>query len=259
MKLTLARSAVVRVALLLAMVLAGAAAFAQEFAPIPSLAARVTDTTGTLTAQQRQALEANLSEFEARKGSQIAVLIVPTTQPEEIEQYAIRVADAWKVGRKNVDDGIIVVVAKNDRKMRLEVGRGLEGAVPDAYAKRIVSDIMAPRFKEGDFYGGLRAATQTLEQLISGEQLPAPTQRSPGPSGGIGGMGLEAFLIVLLVGTMVIGGILTSIFGRFLGSIITGGVVGGLSWMIVGVLAAALGAGFLAFIFSLILGGSRGG
>jgi len=242
-------------ALLLA--LASFGALAQDLAPIPPLTARVTDVTGTLTSEQRAALEANLAAFEASKGSQIAIVIVPTTQPEDIAQYGIRVADQWKVGRKGIGDGIIVIVAKNDRKMRIEVGRGLEGAVPDAYAKRIISEVMAPRFGQGDFYGGLRGATQALEQLISGEQLPAPSRPASGRSGG--GEGLEGLLVVLLVGTVVLGGILTAIFGRFAGSLMTGGAVGGIAWTIAGVLAAGIGAGVLAFIFSLVLASSRGG
>jgi uncharacterized protein len=230
---------------------------ADGLVPVPMLTSRVMDFTDTLSPQQRAALEANLAEFEARKGSQISILILPTTTPEAIEQYSIRVADTWKVGRRNVDDGIIIVVAKNDRRMRIEVGRGLEGAVPDAYAKRIISDIMTPRFREGDFYGGLRAATQTLEQLISGERLPAPTPRGPGGQGG-GGFDF-GYLVVLLVATMVIGAVLTAILGRFLGAAVTGGIVGSIAWVIAGLIVAGIGAGVLAFLFTLVFGGSHGG
>jgi uncharacterized protein len=230
----------------------------ESFVPVPAYTARVVDLTNTLSAQQRAVLEADLEEFEKTRGSQIAILIVPTTKPEEIEQYSIRVADKWKSGRKNVDDGVIVVVAKDDRKMRVEVGRGLEGAIPDIYARRIITDVMAPRFQQGDFYGGLRGATRTLEQLITGEQLPAPSQRGPGGQGQGGGFDL-GYLVLLLVATMVVGGVLTSIFGRVLGAIVTGGVVGGLAWLIAGLLAVGVGAGFLAFIFTLMLGGTGGG
>ena len=142
----------------LAAVLCGIAlalgAQAQDLVPVPPLKARVNDLTGTLTAQQAADLERQLAAFEARKGSQIAVLIVPTTQPEAIEQYSIRVADQWKVGRKSVDDGIIIVVAKGDRKLRIEVGYGLEGAVPDAIASRVIREVIAPRLQANDFYGG---------------------------------------------------------------------------------------------------------
>jgi uncharacterized protein len=231
----------------------------ESFVPVPAYTSRVVDLTGTLTPQQRAVLEADLAEFETARGSQIAILIVPTTKPEEIEQYSIRVADKWQSGRKNVDDGVIVVVAKDDRKMRIEVGRGLEGAIPDIYAKRIITDVMAPRFQQGDFYGGLRGATRTLEQLITKEQLPVPTQRGPGGQGQGGGGFDFGYLVLLLVATMVIGGVLTAIFGRVLGAVITGGVVGGLAWIIAGLLAVGVGAGFLGFIFTLMLGGTGGG
>jgi len=145
---------------------------------VPPLQARVTDLTGTLSASQLQTLDSQLRDFERAKGSQIAVLMLPSTQPETIEQYSIRVADAWKIGRARVDDGVILVVAKDDRKLRIEVGRGLEGAVPDALAKRIVSDIIAPHFKSGDFFGGIAAGTDALMKLIEGETLPAPASRS---------------------------------------------------------------------------------
>src|SRR5262245_41043112 len=143
-------------------------------APVPPLKSRVTDLTATLTPDQRAALEAKLATFETKKGAQVAVLIVPTTQPEAIEQYSIRVAEQWKLGRKRVDDGAILVIAKNDRKLRIEVGRGLEGAIPDAIAKRIVSDVIAPRFREGDFYGGITAGVDRILRTIEGEPLPPP-------------------------------------------------------------------------------------
>ncbi len=150
---------------------------------VPPLKTRVTDLTGTLKADQREALEAKLASFENRKGSQVAVLMVPTTQPEAIEQYSIRVAEQWKLGRKGVDDGILLLIAKNDRKMRLEVGRGLEGAIPDAIAKRIVSDVIAPRFKEEDFYGGIIAGVDRILRTIEGEPLPPPKVRQASDPG----------------------------------------------------------------------------
>src|SRR5499427_1926265 len=141
---------------------------------IPPLAARVTDLTGTFSGSQIQTLESRLRDFERAKGSQIAVLLLPTTQPETIEQFSIRVAEAWKIGRARVDDGVILVVAKNDRKLRIEVGRGLEGAITDGLAKRIISEVITPRFKAGDFYGGIAAGCDALIKLIEGEALPAP-------------------------------------------------------------------------------------
>ncbi|HKE47095.1 MAG TPA: YgcG family protein [Rhodanobacteraceae bacterium] len=153
-----------------------ALAFADE--PIPSLTARVTDITGTLSAPQRKALDDKLAALESRKGAQVAVLIVPTTAPETIEQYATRVFDAWKLGRKGVDDGVLIVVAKNDRRTRIEVAYGLEGAIPDAAAKRIAHDYMSPKFRAGDFAGGLDAGTQALIALIDDEPLPPPPEEA---------------------------------------------------------------------------------
>ena len=155
--------------------------------PVPPLKTRVTDLAGVLSVAQRDAIERTLADFESRKGSQIAVLIVPTTKPEEIAQYGIRVAEAWKLGRKGVDDGVLLLVAKNDRKVRIEVGRGLEGAIPDAVAKRIVAEIVTPRFKQGDFEGGIREGVDRIVKVIEGEPLPsprrvsAPTGRGAGP------------------------------------------------------------------------------
>jgi uncharacterized protein len=238
------------------LLVAAGCALAQDLAPIPPLKTRVTDTTGTLTAQQAADLERRIADFEARKGSQIGVLIVPTTAPEAIEQYGIRVAEAWKLGRKGTDDGVILIVARNDRKLRLEVGYGLEGPIPDAIAKRIIRETISPRFQQGDFFGGISAGTQQLMRLIEGEKLPPPAPR-PDPQGDFGG-GAQG-LILLLVVTMVLGGVLTAMLGRFFGSATTGGVVGFIAWTIAGALAIGIGAGLLAFVFSLILASSRGG
>src|SRR5260370_4318477 len=155
------------------LLLAGLSPASGEVA-VPPLRAHVTDLTGTLSAQQVQDLESRLASFERGKGSQIAVLMLPSTQPETIEEYSIRVADGWKIGRARVDDGAILVVAKNDRKLRVEVGRGLEGAIPDAVAKRVVSDRTTPHFRSGNYYGGIAAGTRALMKLIEGEGLPAP-------------------------------------------------------------------------------------
>jgi uncharacterized protein len=179
--------------------------------PIPELHARVTDLTGTLDAQQTQALQSTLATLEQRKGAQIAVLVVPTTAPESIEQYATRVFDAWKLGRKGVDDGALVLVAKADRHVRIEVGYGLEGAIPDAAAKRIAHDYMSPRFADGDFAGGIGAGVEMLTHLIDDEPLPAPPRTRSQSSGRpipepwwspvqfIGGMFLGSLLAVLFV------------------------------------------------------------
>src|SRR5262249_32138663 len=149
-----------------------ATAFAVAQVAIPPLAARVTDLTGTLNAQQRDALEHTLAEFETRKGSQIAVLIVPTTQPETAFDYGVRVFDTWKLGRKGVDDGVLLLVAKDDRQLRIVTGRGVEGAITDAVGKRIIEEDITPRFRQGDFYGGIRAGTDRMMRLLEGEALP---------------------------------------------------------------------------------------
>lgn len=175
---------------------------------VPSLSRRVTDLTATLTAEQVAALENKLAAFEAQKGSQIAVLIVPTTEPEDIAQFGIRVADQWKIGRKKIDDGVILIVAKNDRRMRIEVGYGLEGAIPDAIARRVIAETITPFFKAGDFYGGIDAGVQQLMRLIEGEPLPAPAA-APAETGTDDG----AFL-VLIVGGIVVGWLLSALMSR---------------------------------------------
>ena len=219
---------------------------------VPPLTARVTDLTGTLTREQQAGLERMLQEFEARKGTQIAVLMVPSTAPEAIEQYALRVGEQWKIGRKKVDDGAILVVAKDDRALRIEVGYGLEGALNDATASRIIREVIVPRFREGDFYGGINAGLDRMMRVIDGEPLPAPARSSPAADGGF----LQT-LPVLMVAALFGGAILRAILGRFLGATATGGVVGFLAWALAGTLAVALLAGVLAFVFTL--GGGFGG
>ena len=221
-------------------------------AAVPPLTARVTDLTGTLTREQQAGLERMLQEFEARKGSQLAVLMVPSTAPEAIEQYALRVAEQWKIGRKKVDDGAILVVAKDDRALRIEVGYGLEGALNDATANRIIRELIVPRFREGDFYGGINAGLDRMMRVIDGEPLPAPAKSAPGAQG-------ETFqmLPVLLILALVAGSILRAILGRFLGAAATGGAVGFVAWMLAGAMAMALLAGAVAFFFTLVGGGGR--
>jgi uncharacterized protein len=221
-------------------------------AAVPPLTARVTDLTGTLTREQQAGLERMLQEFEARKGSQLAVLMVPSTAPEAIEQYALRVAEQWKIGRKKVDDGAIMVVAKDDRALRIEVGYGLEGALNDATANRIIRELIVPRFREGDFYGGINAGLDRMMRVIDGEPLPAPAKSAPGAQG-------ETFqmLPVLLILALVAGSILRAVLGRFLGAAATGGAVGLVAWMLAGAMAMALLAGAVAFFFTLVGGGGR--
>ena len=218
---------------------------------LPPLTERVTDLTGTLSTADRASLTASLTALEKEKGAQITIVMLPTTQPETIEQFGIRLAEAWKIGRKGVDDGVIVIVAKNDRKMRIEVGYGLEGAIPDAIAKRIVAEQMAPRFREGDFAGGLRATVATLDKVIRGEALPAPVAPAA-QSGTDPGDALMFLLIVLFMG-----GVIRSMFG-LLGSVAVSGVAGWLAWSVFASLGIAGIAALLAFALSFIRLG-RGG
>ena len=224
-------------------------ALAEEVA-VPPLSARVTDLTGTLQPEQKAALESRLAAFEQKKGSQIAVLLVPTTQPEAIEQYGIRVAEAWKLGRKGVDDGILVLMATNDRAVRIEVGYGLEGVIPDAIAKRVIEEIMIPYFRTGDVAGGLNAGVERLIGLVDGEPLPPPKQQTA--SGGA----FDKFFPIVFIAAIVIGGLLRAIFGKVLGGVATGGIVGVLVWLLGAGLFFALALAVMAFIFTL--GGGRG-
>jgi uncharacterized protein len=235
-------------ALGLMLLLVSSFAFA-ELVAIPELSTRVTDLTQTLSPTEQAQLEQKLAAFEAKKGSQIAVLIVPTVQPEDIAQYAIRVVEKWKIGREKSDDGVLVLIAKEDRKLRIEVGYGLEGAIPDLYAKRIISEVISPKFKQGDFYGGLDAGVDSLTKLIDGEALPAPEVAE------FSGMNVMNFLPILMFGALISGLFLRSIFGTFLGSAANGGLVGG----VVALLGVALGGaaivGVIAFFFTMMMGG----
>jgi uncharacterized protein len=224
---------------------------------VPKLAARVTDLTGTLDAGQRAGLEARLAAFEAKKGSQIAVLLVPSTQPETIEQYSIRVVDQWKLGRKGIDDGALLLVAKDDRKLRIEVGRGLEGAVPDALANRIIAEHITPRFKEGDFYGGINAGVDRLIRVIEGEPLPAPKSKPVLESLGQGLDWTELLfggLFLVVVANMFLG----RMFGRVGGAAATGGLAGFLVWLLFSALIAGTIAAILVFLLSLFAGSQTG-
>jgi uncharacterized protein len=243
--------ALIRLFAILALVFASAAGAADEVA-VPPLKARVTDLTGTLNAGELASLEAELRAFEQSKGSQIAVLMLPSTQPETIEQYSIRVAERWKIGRAKADDGLILIIAKNDQRLRIEVGYGLEGAIPDVVAKRVIREVIAPHLLANDFYGGIRDGTQTLMKLIEGEKLPAParTQTSTVDN-------YQSLFVILLVVVVVAGGVLKAILGRLFGSAATGVAAGFIAWAVAGALGAALIAGIVAFLMAL-MGGARG-
>jgi uncharacterized protein len=230
----------------------GSALAADEVA-VPPLTAQVTDLTGTLSGGAVARIEAKLAALETKKGSQLAVLIVPTTQPEEIEPYGIRVAEAWKLGRKGVDDGAILLVAKNDRRVRIEVGQGLEGALPDAIANRIISESITPHFKQGDYDGGVEAGVDKMISVVNGEPLPAPDRKWERHNG------LGNMLPLLLVVVFVASGVLRAIFGRLFGSVATGGLTGGIVWLLSHVIPIGVGAGLFAFVFALLAGGSRSG
>ncbi len=220
---------------------------------VPPLSGRITDQTATLTTEQKTALEQTLQAFETRKGSQLAVLIVPTTAPETIEQYALRVAEQWKLGRKKVDDGAILVVAKTDRALRIEVGYGLEGALNDATSKRIISEIITPRFKQDDFNGGIAAGVDQIIRVIDGEPLPPAKGQ---PAAGIAD--IQQYVPVIFILALVVGGVLRSVLGRFPGALLTGGAVAVAAWLFAGALSIALGAGILALLFTLLSGGMGG-
>ena len=215
--------------------------------PVPPLTGHVVDQTSTLSPDQAAALEQQLTAFEARKGSQVAVLLVRTTAPEDIEQFALRVAEAWKLGRKKVDDGAILVVAKDDRAVRIEVGYGLEGALTDLTSKRIISELILPRFRQQDFHGGISAGVERMLSVIDGEPLPAAARQEVR---GIGGLGEVA--PVLLVAALAVGAVLRAVLGRLLGALVTGAVVAGIAWFVVGTLSIALIAGVIAAVATLL-------
>ena len=229
---------------------------AQPVLPVPALSARVMDQTGTLSAEDRQALEARLQALEEKSGSQVVVLMVPTTAPEDIASYAFRGASNWKIGRRDVGDGLLVVVAKDDRRMRIEVARKLEGAIPDLAAARIIDQAMAPRFREGDYAGGIRAALDQIGARIADEALPAPTQRSAARDQG---MGLSELAMFLFFGVLVAAPIVRRMFGNRFGSVVMGGGTGALAYLLSASALLAGGAGIAALLMTLLSNSSGGG
>lgn len=218
-------------------------------AVIPALKSRVTDLTGTLAPHEVKQLDQKLAAFEQNKGSQIAILIVPTTQPETIEQYSMRVAETWKLGRKGIDDGILLLIAKNDRSLRLEVGYGLEGALPDAIAKRIIAEIITPHFKQGQFAEGITAGIDAILAVIKGEPLPPPKNHNATNHQG-SFFDLIAFLLIL---PFVFGRVLQVMLGRLIGAVVTGIGLGFISWLAFSSLAAAMLIAVLGFFITLFL------
>ena len=234
-------------ALLLCWAFSASANFALAAVAVPPLTGRVVDQTGTLGDGEIASLTQTLKDLETRKGSQIAVLIVPTTDGEAIEQFSLRVAEAWKIGRKKVDDGALLVIAKNDRHLRIEVGYGLEGALTDVTTKRIIDEDITPKFKNGDFAGGVSAGVNRMIRVIDGEPLPAPEpphwQSHFDPT--------DLFNPFLIIPVLVFGGLLRNLLGRLVGSATAGGLVALIAWFLAGSLLAALVAGAIAAIFVL--------
>lgn len=224
---------------------------AQPLQPVPALSARVVDESATLGADQRQALEARLATIEQQHGAQVVVLMVATTAPEDIAAYAYRVASSWKIGRRDVGDGVLVVVAKDDRRMRIEVAKALEGAIPDIAAARIIDGAMKPRFRENDFAGGLLAAVDQLGARIAGEALPAPAA----PAQAERGFDWEDLAVFLFFGVMVAGPIARAVAGPRLGGVLLGGGVGLLAFGLTASLLVAGGAGVLALLYTWLFSG----
>lgn len=243
-------------ALALCLLLTVAPAWAQAPAAIPTLDSPVIDTTGTLDAARKQQLEQQALALQQRKGSQLQVLIVATTQPETIEQYTQRVFDQWKLGRQGVDDGVLLLVAKDDRRVRIQPGYGLEGAIPDAIANRVIQEYLAPKFRAGDFGGGIADATAMLVKLIDGEALPEPVSTHREPGGGRGGDWLFALFAAFVVATVVRG-----VFGRApagLRGLFTGGAAGGVALLLSSLIPAGI-AGVFGLLYGLVSVSSRGG
>lgn len=244
-----------RLALLLWLACAGVFAHAQALVPVPVLTDRVIDQTGTLSAAQRQALVDKLAQFEAKAGPQIVVLLVPTTQPEDIASFVQRVGEAWRIGRRDVGDGLLLVVAKDDRKLWIAPAKALEGAVPDLAARQIVRDVISPRFKQGDFAGGIDAGVDALIARIQGEGLPAPETRDRGRIGTPGGSFDPVELLVFaFVALPVLAAVLRRVFGRALGTLASGAAGGGIAWVVTQSLLFAGIGGVIGLLFALFGG-----
>jgi uncharacterized protein len=235
------------------LLLAAVSTAAQRPQDIPALNSRVTDLTGTLGAAEQAALEDRLAQLERETGSQLAVLLVRSTAPEDIAAYAIRVVDTWQLGRKDVDDGVLLLVATEDRRVRIEVGYGLEGALPDARARRIIDTIVTPYFRRGEYAAGIDAGTAAIASVIRGETLPAPGRDAPAS-----GADLGSLLPVILVIALGLGGMLRHTLGAVPGSLATGAITGFVAWLIVGVVGVAVLVAAIAFFISLLNGGGPG-
>ena len=229
---------------------------ARPLVAVPALTGRVVDLADSLSAVQQQELDQRLSAFEQRKGSQIALLIVRSTQPETIEQYAIRVAEQWKLGRRKVDDGAILLVAKEDRTLRIEVGYGLEGALNDATCKRIIDELIVPRFRDNDFFTGVNVGLDAMMRVVDGEALPAPAQSDELQLGNAG------LLPVIFIAAVIIGTVTRKLLGRWRAALITGTLVGLAVWLFTSLILFALFSALIGIVITLAgahIGGGWGG
>ncbi len=240
---------------LLLLVALMAPSWAQQLQPVPALSGQLIDQTQTLSAEQATAITERLQDIERKSGSQVVVLMVPTTAPEDIAAYAYRVASDWKIGRRDVGDGLLLVIAKDDRRMRFEVARALEGAIPDLAASRIIEQQMAPNFRQNDYAGGILDALDQVAARIAGEALPAPNGRTPGADQGFD---LEGMAIFLFFGVMVIGPLVRRIFGNKFGAVIMGGGTSLMAYVLTTSLLLAGGAGLVALMFTLLSNGKGG-
>jgi uncharacterized protein len=235
-------------------VLAGTPARAQDVLPVPALSGRVIDQTATLSEPQRAALDAKLAAFEAQAGPQIVLLLVPTTAPEDIASYAQRVADSWKIGRKQVGDGLLLLVVKNDRAVRIEVAKALEGAVPDLAVRQIIDRAIVPAFRANDYAGGLDGAVDMLMARVRGEGLPLPAARGGSGKPGRGALPLEQLGLVAFAGVVLLGGLLSAVLGRKAGSALAAVAAGGAAWWLGTGLLIAIGAAFAAVLVVGVVG-----
>lgn len=230
---------------------------------VPALTGRVVDVTQSLSTAETQSLESKLADWEARTTNQLVVLMVPTTQPEPIESFGLRVAEAWKIGRRGQDNGALFVIAKNDKKMRIEVGYGLEGTLTDVTSRRIIAENVAPLFSKGQFAAGIEAGVDRIIAVVGAGQ-PLPEQTQSRRAAAKPGFDIGALLLLLFIVVPVVGGILRRIFGKLLGSTVGAGVLGFAAWIVAGSLFVAVAAavvGFMVMIFSGIGSGlgRRGG
>jgi uncharacterized protein len=243
----------------------GATAADGDLVPVPPLRAHVTDLTGTLSGADKGALEQKLAGWEAQKGGQFAVLLVPTTKPESIDQYSQRVTDAWKLGRKGVDDGVLLLIAKDDKKLRFQVGKGFEGALTDVTAKRIIEEVIVPVFRQGNFAAGINAGIDKVIGVVAGEALPPPPARpaqtttSSSRSNGWPMSDWLGFAIFAGLGLFwASASFLNRVFGRVGGSLVGGVAAGAIGWFLTSLLVIGIAAGVIGFIFMLIALAARG-